>query len=249
MSNIRKMFSAFAALILMVAATVGTNSTAAAAPSDKDAKVAEKKHQVTAPLNLAVLIQDDLIARVGTELGVTRDFIRTLPAGSRVMVGYITSGSLQVRQPFTEDLDKAARALRMPVASASGSPYNPYVGVVEALRRFDSTGKNRNAILLISDGLDLSRGASLSDIVNPIDMQRAIREAKKRNVSVYSFFAPTVGATDFNSTAAFYGQGALNRLSDETGGRAFFQGTSFVTFDSYFERLSRTLNEQSGTAY
>ncbi|MBA3805699.1 MAG: hypothetical protein H0X14_08330 [Acidobacteria bacterium] len=53
----------------------------------------------------------------------------------------------------------------------------------------------------------------------------------------------------FNSTAAFYGQGALNRLSDETGGRAFFQGTSFVTFDSYFERLRRTLNEQSATAY
>jgi hypothetical protein len=200
-------------------------------------------------LNLAVLIQDDVVARVGTELGVTRDFIRALPAGSRVMVGYITSGSLQVRQPFTEDLEKASRALRIPLASPSGSPYNPYVGVVEALRRFDSTGKNRNAILLVSDGLDLSRGTSLADIVNPIDMQHAIREARRRNVSVYSFFAPTVGADGFNSTASFYGQGALNRLSNETGGRAFFQGTSFVTFDSYFERLSRTLNEQTGTAY
>src|SRR5215210_3297276 len=104
MSNIRKMFSIFAALILVVAASVGTNSYAA---------VAEKgKNRVEAPLNLAVLIQDDVVARVGTELGVTRDFIRSLPAGSRVMVGYITTGSLQVRQPFTDDLDKAARALR-----------------------------------------------------------------------------------------------------------------------------------------
>jgi hypothetical protein len=249
MSNLRKLFSVFAALILVVAASVGTNSFAADAASDKDAKVAAKKHQVAAPLNLAVLIQDDVVARVGTELGVTRDFIRALPSGSRVMVGYITSGSLQVRQPFTDDLEKAARALRVPVASASGSPYNPYVGVVEALRRFEQGGNNRNAILLVSDGLDLSRGTSIADIVNPLDMQRAVREAKRRNVSVYSFFAPTVGVTSFNSTAAFYGQGALNRLSDETGGRAFFQGTSFVTFDSYFERLSRTLNEQSGTAY
>ncbi|MBA3768416.1 MAG: hypothetical protein H0W99_15840, partial [Acidobacteria bacterium] len=138
---------------------------------------------------------------------------------------------------------------RIPRASTSASPYSPYVGVIEALRRFDSTGKNRNAILLISDGLDLSRGADLASVVNPVDMQRAVREARRRNVAVYSFFAPTVGHTSFDRTAAFYGQGALNRLSDETGGRAFFQGTSFVTFDSYFERLRRTLNEQSGTAY
>jgi hypothetical protein len=249
MVNVRKLFSIFAALVLVAAASLGTTALAAGASSDRAATVASKtKNHVEAPLNLAVLIQDDVVARVGTELGVTRDFIRALPAGSRVMVAYITSGSLQVRQPFTDDLDKASRALRIPIASTSASPYNPYVGVVEALRRFDSTGKNRNAILLVSDGLDLSRGASLSDIVNPIDMQHAIREARRRNVSVYSFFAPTVGSS-FNSTAAFYGQGALNRLSNETGGRAFFQGTSFVTFDSYFERLSRTLNEQAATAY
>src|SRR6266550_4460088 len=73
--------------------------------------------RVQAPLNIAILIQDDLISRVGNELGVTRDFIRSLPSGSRVMVGYITSGSLQVRQPFTNDLDKAGRSLRIPTAS------------------------------------------------------------------------------------------------------------------------------------
>jgi hypothetical protein len=42
------------------------------------------------------LIQDDLTSRVGNELGVTREFIRGLPSGSRVMVGYITAGSLQL---------------------------------------------------------------------------------------------------------------------------------------------------------
>ena len=41
----------------------------------------------------------------------------------------------------------------------------------------------------------------------------------------------------------------LNRLSQETGGMAYFQGTTgFVTFDSYFDRLRRTLNEQYGRA-
>src|SRR6266849_1684493 len=75
--------------------------------------------RVREPLNIAVLIQDDLISRVGSELGVTRDFITSLPAGSRVMVGYITAGSLQVRQPFTTDLNLAAHSLRIPVGSTS----------------------------------------------------------------------------------------------------------------------------------
>ena len=247
MLNMRKVFSIFAILVLAVVASI--NTFAGVATSGRDEKNVSGKSRVEAPLNLAVLIQDDVIARVGTELKVTREFIRSLPAGSRIMIGYIGSGSLQVRQPFTDDLEKASNALRIPIASTAGSPYNPYVGVIEALRRFDSTGKNRNAVLLISDGLDLSRGDDLASVVNPVDMQRAIREAKRRNVAVYSFFAPTVGVTSFNRTAAFYGQGALNRLSDETGGRAFFQGSSFVTFDSYFERLRRTLNEQSATAY
>lgn len=247
MLNLRKLFSSFAALVLAVAASV---SVAAAVPANAPAeKTVTESNRVDAPLNLAVLIQDDVVARVGSELNITRAFIRTLPAGSRVMVGYIGSGSLQVRQAFTDDLEKAAKALRVPVASTSGSPYNPYVGVVDALRRFDSANGNRNAILLVSDGLDLSRGADLSSIVNPLDMQRAVREAKRRNVAVYSFYAPTVSITNYNRTAAFYGQGALNRLSNETGGRAFFQGTDFVTFDSYFVRLRRTLNERSGTAY
>ncbi|HEV2913496.1 MAG TPA: hypothetical protein VGX92_09455 [Pyrinomonadaceae bacterium] len=250
MSNIRKLFSTLAALILVAAVATSTTAKASDGSTARENTVASNSGRVEAPLNLAVLIQDDVDARVGTELKVTRDFIRSLPAGSRVMVGYIGSGSLQVRQKFTDDLESASRALRIPIASAAASPYNPYVGVIEALRRFDNSGgRNRNAILLISDGLDLSRGADISSVANPVDMQRAIREAKRRNVAVFSFFAPTVALGGFNSTAVIYGQGALSRLSDETGGRAFFQGTNFVTFDSYFERLRRTLNDQSSTAY
>src|SRR5713101_9477107 len=66
--------------------------------------------RVRDPLNIAILIQDDLTSQVGNELGVTRDFIRSLPAGSRVMVGYITSGTLQVRQRFTSDWNLAAKS-------------------------------------------------------------------------------------------------------------------------------------------
>jgi hypothetical protein len=244
----RKLSSIIAAFMLAVAVFVAVPANTLA--SDKNDKKSKESARIDAPLNLAVLIQDDLVSRVGNELKVTRDFIRSLPAGSRVMVGYITSGSLQVRQPFTDDLDKAAGSLRTPIGSDAVSPYNPYVEVVEALKKFEGEGKNRNVVLLVSDGLDASRGLDVSSTMDSIDLRRAINEANRRNVTIYSFYAPTVGLTSQSRMLAGYGQSALNRLSNETGGRAFFQGTTgFVTFDSYFTRLREALNEQIAKAY
>ncbi len=235
-----------------MAATLGALAApaVAAGQDSKKEKLGEASAaRVRVPLNLAVLIQDDLVSRVGNELKVTGEFIRSLPAGSRVMVGYIRAGSLQVRQGFTDDLDVASRSLRIPAGTTAVSPFNPYVEVREALRLFPEGGSNRNALLLISDGLDVSRGFDFSSAVNSIDLDRAVREAKRREVAIYSFYAPSAGLTSYNRRAVSFGQSALNRISDETGGRAFFQGSSFVTFNAYFERLSRTLNKQYGTAY
>ena len=243
----KRFYSTLAAFVLAVAAFGASVSTAAA--QAKKASRTEAAARVSTPINLAVLIQDDLVSRVGNELRETGEFIRTLPASSRVMVGYIRSGSLQVRQPFTNDLDTAARALRIPAGSTAVSPFNPYIQVRDAIKMFPSEGGNQNAVLLVSDGLDTSRGFDFSSSVDSIDLNRAVREAKAHNVSVYSFFAPSVGLTSRNSTAVSFGQSALNRISDETGGRAFFQGTDFVTFNAYFERLTRTLNEQGRRAY
>src|SRR5215207_3360517 len=215
------------------------------------AKVDNKNEQLQSiePLNLAVLIQDDLVSQVGNELGVTRDFIRSLPQGSKVMVGYITTGTLQVRQPFTTDLEKAAKSLRIPIGSRSSSAFNPYVEVIEALKKFESGGTNANALLLISDGLDTSRGFDSTAAGHTLDIDRAISEANKRRVSIFSFYAPSVGLTSHSRLAESNGQSSLNRVSNETGGRAFFQGTTgFVTFDSYFSRLRETLNRQYARA-
>jgi VWFA-related protein len=240
----RGLISSVAALALALSATAATFAMGSnnVFPTDKN----QKNVQVSEPLNLAVLVQDDLISQVGNELGVTREFIRSLPSGSRVMVGYITTGTLQVRQPFTSDLDKAARSLRVPRSSTSASAYNPYVEVIEALRSFNADWKGRKAILLISDGLDTSRGFDITSSGHTIDLERAIKQANDRDVAVYAFYAPAVGLTSRSRLAASYGQNSLNRLANDTGGQAFFQGTTgFVTFDAYFQRLRRRLNEAS----
>ena len=235
--KLNKVIAACAAIVIAAATAAGAPATAENKPDGNGAG------RVRVPLNLAVLIQDDVTQRVGNELERTREFIRHLPAGSRVLVGYVTSGSLQVRQSFTTDLERAAASLRLPVGNDAAAPYNPFVEVREALKKFPADGKNFNALLLVSDGLDVSRGSKPSDIVHSVDLERAVREAQRRGVAVYTFYAPT-RLTASSRTAASLGQSALNRLTQETGGQSFFQGTDFVSFDPYFRDLSRTLNRQ-----
>jgi hypothetical protein len=242
---LKKLYSLLLAFAVLTVFIPGVAAHATDKPSSNSSL-----QKVEVPLNLAILIQDDVISQVGNELGITKEFIRSLPNGSQVMVGYITSGTLQVRQPFTSDLDKAAGALRVPISSTSASPFNPYVEVLEALKKFNSNSSNKNAILLISDGLDTSRSFDVTSDARTLDLERAIKHAREQNVAIYSFYSPTVGLTSHSFRAASYGQDSLNRISNETGGQAYFQGTTgFVTFNSYFNRLGKTLNERYARAY
>jgi len=64
----------------LIASVLVTMSLAAFSVTSAKTNEAEAL-RVRNPLNIAILIQDDLTSRVGNELGVTRDFIRALPAG------------------------------------------------------------------------------------------------------------------------------------------------------------------------
>jgi hypothetical protein len=65
-------FLAWAVAVLLAFSTLGVASAKAKVSKEEE----QKSLQGIEPLNLAVLIQDDLISQVGNELGVTRDFIR-----------------------------------------------------------------------------------------------------------------------------------------------------------------------------
>lgn len=203
------------------------------------------------PISVAVLVQDDVVSSISNEIKSMKEFIRRLPRGSRVMVGYIRSGSLEIRQRFTADLDRAADALRTPIGSASAAPYNPYVEIVEGLKRFESMPRGRRAMLVISDGLDISRGLDSATPTQSIDLRRAIKEAQRQAVAVYSFYAPSVTSASLNNLSLIsYGQGSLELLSEETGGRAFFQGTGApVSFDPYLRDLAGTFIRQIALTY
>ena len=200
------------------------------------------------PLTLAVLIQDDLVSSVSNEIRGIAAFVRKLPPGSRVMIGYLSSGSLRVRQKFTNDLERAAKSLRIPLSSTAASPYNPFALTRDAVKRFESQPVGRRAVLVVSDGIDLSRGLTNSSPAQSIDLQRVVNDAQRLGVAVYSMYAPSVGGGDLSLVNN--GQGSLQRLSDETGGRAFFQGSGApVSLDQYLRELDALLSRQFALTY
>jgi len=192
-----------------------------------------------------VLIQDDLSSEFNLQLSEIKRFITTLPRNSRVMVAYLRGGSAQVRQRFTNDLEQAAKSLRIVVSSSIAAPRSPFDGVVDILDRFDALPAGRRAILLISDGVDLSSGLSSASPGQSIDLDKAILRAQKKSVAVFSIFSPSSSNPNENSTLTLFGQGSLQKLSDETGGRAFFQGSiAPVSFVPFFKDLSILLSRQ-----
>jgi VWFA-related protein len=205
---------------------------------------------VDAPLALAVLVQDDLSSSFNLQIKDLKKFIRNLPRGSRVMVAYLRGGTLQVRQRFTENLEQAAESLRIVASSSTVSPRNPYDGVIDALDRFDALPAGRRAILLVSDGLDVTQGLSNSTPTQSLDLDRAITRAQRRSVSIFSFYTPASITEGGDQRLILNGQGSLSRLSDETGGRAFFQGSiAPISFEPFFRDLTLLLNRQFLLSY
>jgi len=214
---------------------------------DTKQQVVDVKGPAEAPVNVAVLIQDGLDQGVGHELDTIKGFVKTLPAGSQVMVGYLRSTGLVVSKPFTSDLAGAAKAIRLPISSTQeGSA--PFIGLIDALGKFDSL-EGRNQVVMITNGLELNRDFSSAAPQNNIDLDRAIGKAQRLGVPVWGIFANTAGRLGSARLAVFYGQGSLNRLSDETGGRAFFAGDGFVTFDHALDTISENLQNQYLIAY
>ena len=116
----RKLVSLAVTLVLVLSAVW----VASATPKVND-KNEQRGVQTIDPLNIAILIQDDLVPQVSNEIGVTRDFIRSLPQGSQVMLltslralckcgnrSPLTSRRLRDRCAFRLRVQQARRSIR-----------------------------------------------------------------------------------------------------------------------------------------
>jgi VWFA-related protein len=216
----------------------------------EDQAILSIRSVATNPLSLAILIQDELTTDVNLQLSEIARFIRGLPKGTRVMVGYIRGGSLDIRQKFTDDQEKAAKSLRLVTGSSNNSTNGPFGGLSDALGKFDGLPGGRRAVLLVSDGFDANQMDSLSGNSQSPDLDRAIVRAQKRGIAVYSIFTSGPLTVEPNSRFTSSAQGSLQKVSDETGGRAFFQGLSSpVSFEPFFKDLVILTRRQFALTY
>jgi VWFA-related protein len=216
---------------------------------DKDEQTILSIRSVSnSPLSLAILIQEDLTQDFNLQIKDIAKFIRELPRGSRVMVAYIRGGTLKIRQRFTDNLERAASAFQ--IVGGTQSANGPYDGVADATNYFEALPSGRRAILLVSDGLDASRGSTPSDLLNSPELERAILRAQRKSIAVYSIYSPTSITQNNNSFLVTSAQGALEKLSDETGGRSFYQGTiAPVSLLPFLKDLDLLLGRQFALTY
>ena len=76
-----------------------------------------------------------------------------------------------------------------------------------------------------------------------------MNESQRRGVAIYGFYAPSIVAAS-NPVLISNAQSSLLRLSDETGGIAFFQGTGApVSFVPFIRELEVSLQKQAALTF
>lgn len=196
------------------------------------------------PINLAIVIQEGS-SDVNLELETLKHFVSNLPFGSKVMLAYTKDGFIDLRQVFTSDLHRATSKIRL-VDPFSNQSANPYLDLKAFLNYFNPVEGERNQILFISDGFDpFTR--TFSPASNNLYLTEVVRRAQKKNIPIFSIFAPSPRVKDFFACTS--AQNSLTYLSEQTGGEALYINSLYVSFDNPLEQFSQLLNQQYVLSY
>ena len=239
---------------------VDPKSTPPADASALTVQVDDRKEPLTAwtpltPANVqvALLIDDGLREAVGRELDNLRNFVRNLPPGVEVMVGFMQNGRVVAEQPFTTDHDQVASTLHLPqgMVGASASPYICLSDFVSRWHGSEQTAptvaglapqrKARFAIM-ITNGVDPYNGSTSVMNQDSPYVQAAVADAQRAGVVVSSIYFGDAGMR--GGSADNSGQNYLQELTQGTGGTNFWQGVGNpVSTAPFLAEFQRTIAE------
>lgn len=196
-----------------------------------------------ADMQLFVLLDNSTrSSSLGIQLPELKTFLQSLPATTQVAVGYMHNGTFALTQAFTAEHQKAASALRLPVAlpGENGSPYFALSDLVKHWPSKQST--DRRAVLMLTDGVD--RYYSTASMDDPY-VDAAIRDVLKEGVMLYSIYLRGAGLYGRSDWVTNFAQSRLIEVSQETGGYAYFQGfTDPVTISPFLKDFQDRLDNQ-----
>lgn len=194
-----------------------------------------------AALDLFVMLDDGSNVTLGNQLEDIRQFILGQPASTRIGIAYMQNGIARIVQNLTPDHAQAAKALRLPegIPGANGSPYFSLSDLVKKWP--ESTA--RREVIIASDGIDRYYGSN--DLLDPY-LDAAIDDALKGGIIVSAIYTPGVGHFGHSYWQTYWGQLYLSKLSEKTGGEAYYVGFTGapVSFSPFLEDATRRLNNQ-----
>lgn len=233
-----------------VLVNVDARSAPPAGASALTVSVNDKKEPLTAwesvaPANVqVVLLIDDGLSptTMGKELENLRSFVRSLPTGVQITVGYMHNNQVSAF-PFTSDHELAASRLHLPQAMA-GLDSNPYASISFLVKNWaglgtaassappatPSPGKAR-LLLVLTDGVDPQYdGVQDSPFVNA-----AIEDAQRAGVVFNELYYSNSGRNN--------GLTYLSRITQATGGTSFWDGSSGnpMTTAPYLQLFQRSI--------
>lgn len=179
---------------------------------------------------VALLIDDGLRTSVGRQLPDLKNFIKSLPPGIEIFVGYMQNGRVVPAQPFTTDHASAANNLRLPMG-LPGLSASPYFCLSDFVKNWPGgEGVDASAmiqpkahfVIMLTNGVDPYNGSTSPMNQNSPYVDSAVADAQRAGVAVYSIYYGDAGIRGGN--ASFSGQNYLLEVADGTGGRAYFQG-------------------------
>jgi hypothetical protein len=179
--------------------------------------------QVAPPAaQVAILIDDGLRFTFASNIKEFTDFINGLPAGTKVLVGYMQNGEVRAAGGFSDNHAAVAAQLRIPM-SAAGVDASPYFCLSEFVKHWPSNQPGARFVLMITNGVDPYNGRpSVMNQDSPY-VQTAQEDAQRAGVAVYSIYFPESGLR--GGRGSFSGQSYLAQVAEATGGDSFNQGT------------------------
>jgi hypothetical protein len=240
-----------------VLVNVDPKSTPPAGASALTVQVNDHKEPLTAwepivPGNaqVAVLIDSGLRESVGRELDNLRKFIKGLPPGVEVLVGFMQYGHVVSDQPFTANHELAASSIRLP-DGLPGMSASPYLCLSDFVKRWAGGAASAGVdgamlpaphkarfVMMITNGVDPYNGSTSVMNQDSPYVAAAVKDAQRAGIAVYSIYYGDAGIR--GESADNSGQNYLAQVTQETGGVNFWQGlgnpVSMAPFLGQFQR-------------
>lgn len=192
-----------------------------------------------AGLELAIVIDDAVSSDIGAQFKDLATFITDQQKTTKVGIFYADNGTIQAASQFNDDHAAVAKSLRLPIGRFAAYS-SIYLSMMDLIKRWPAT-RDRREILLIADGIDRFRG----DFPTSTDLESTITSAETAGIMIHTLYSTGVGRVARNLFRSNLGQSNLSKITDATGGEAFFQGLQTpISFGPYLQQLDVVLRNQ-----